>query len=58
MLEGLGVNQTKIYWSTDIDITKLEGGVSCSCICIIISCRNYAILKFDREERSIGGVCF
>ncbi len=28
--EGLGVDQTKVYWSTDIDITKLVGGVSCS----------------------------
>jgi len=30
MLEGLGVDQTKAYCSSNIDITKLASGVSCS----------------------------
>jgi hypothetical protein len=30
MLEGLGVDQIEVYWNTNIDITKLVGGVSCS----------------------------
>ncbi len=37
MLEGLGIDQTKIYQSTDIDITKLAGGISCSYRCILVS---------------------
>jgi len=55
---GLGVDHTKIYWSSNIDITKLVGEVSCSCRYIIISCKNYVVLEFDKEEWSIGGVCF
>jgi hypothetical protein len=43
MLEGLGVYQTKVYWITNIDITKLVGGALCSYICIITSYRNYVI---------------
>ncbi len=58
MLEGLKVDQTKVYESTDIDITKLAGGVSCLYRCIIISCRSYVVLKFDKEEWSADGVCF
>jgi hypothetical protein len=37
MSKGLGVDQTKVYPSTNIDITKLACGISCSYICIIIS---------------------
>ncbi len=28
MSKGLGVDQIKVYWSTDINIIKLAGGVS------------------------------
>jgi hypothetical protein len=38
MSKGLEIDQTKVYWNTDIDITKLAGGVSCSYRCILISC--------------------
>jgi len=58
MSECLGVDHIKVYWSTDIDITKLVGGVSCSYRCIITSCRSYVVLEFDREEWSTSGVCF
>jgi hypothetical protein len=44
MLASLGVDQTKVYWNTNIDITKLAGGVSCSYICIFISCGSYVVL--------------
>jgi hypothetical protein len=50
MLKGLKVDQIEVYQSTDIDITKLAGGVSCSYRCIIISCRSYVVFEFDKEE--------
>jgi hypothetical protein len=50
VFEGLGVDRTKVYSSTDIDITKLVGGVSCSYICIITSCKSYVVSEFDKEE--------
>ncbi len=58
MLESLGVDQTKAYWNTNVDITKLVGGVSCSYKCIITSCRSYVVSEFNREEWSTGGVYF
>jgi hypothetical protein len=27
MLEGLEIDQTKVYWSNNIDITELAGGI-------------------------------
>jgi hypothetical protein len=48
--EGLKVDQTKVYWSTNIDITKLASGVSCSYKCIIINYRSYVVSEFDKEE--------
>ncbi len=50
MSKGLGLDQTKVYRNIDIDITKLASGVSCSYRCIITSCKNYVISKFDKEE--------
>jgi hypothetical protein len=47
MLKGLGIDQTKV---TNIDITKLAGGVSCSYKCILISYRGYVASKCNREE--------
>jgi hypothetical protein len=41
--KGLGVDQTKVYWNTTIDITKLIGGVSCSYRCIITNCKSYVV---------------
>jgi hypothetical protein len=58
MLEGLGVDQTKVYWNTDIDITKVASGVSCSYKCIFINYGSCVVLKFNKEEWSTGGVCF
>jgi hypothetical protein len=58
VLESLGVDQTKVYWRTNIDITKLVSGVLCSYKCIITSCRSYVVSKFNKEEWSIDGVCF
>jgi len=58
MSKGLGVDQTKVYQSTNIDITKLASRVSCSYRCIIINCKSYVVSKFDKEECSIDGVCF
>jgi len=52
MSKGLGVDQIEVYWSTNINIMKLASVVSCSYICIIISCRNYVVSKFDKEEWS------
>jgi hypothetical protein len=37
MSEGLEIDQIEVYWSIDIDITKLVSGVSCSYKCILIS---------------------
>jgi hypothetical protein len=50
MSEGLEIDQIEVYWSIDIDITKLASGVSCSYKCIIINDRSYVILKFDRKS--------
>ncbi len=58
VLETLGFDKTKVYWSTNIDIIKLASGVLCSYKCIITSYRSYAVSKFNNEEWSIGGVCF
>jgi hypothetical protein len=37
MSKGLGIDQILVYCNTDIDITKLAGGVSCSYKCIFVS---------------------
>jgi len=58
VLESLGVDHTKIYWNTNIDITKLEGGVLCSYRCIITNYTSYVASKFNKEEWLIGGICF
>ncbi len=58
MLEGLGIDQTKVYWNTDIDLTKLASGVSCSYKCILISCEGHVVLKCNKEEWSTSSVCF
>jgi hypothetical protein len=43
MLEGLGVDQIEVYSSTNIHVAKLANGVSCSYICIFISCGSYVV---------------
>jgi hypothetical protein len=50
MSEDLGIDQTKIYLSTYIDIIKLVGGVSCSYKCIFISYGGHPVSKCNREE--------
>ncbi len=50
MLEGLRINQIEVYWSIDIDITKLAGGVSCSNTCILISCAGHVVSECNKEE--------
>ncbi len=57
MLEGLGIDQTKVYWGTDIDITKLASGVSCSYRCNLISCGGYVVLECNKEKWSNSSVC-
>ncbi len=37
MSKGLGIDWTKVYWSTDTDITKLVGGISCSYKCAFVN---------------------
>ncbi len=58
MLEGLGVDQIEVYWSIDVDITELVGGVSCSYKCIFVSYGNYVVSNFNKEEWSTSSVCF
>jgi hypothetical protein len=58
MWEVLRVDQTKVYENTNIDITILVGGVSCSYICIFISYGSYVVSEFNKEEWSHDGVCF
>jgi hypothetical protein len=58
MSKGLGIDQTKVYWSTDIDIIKLVGGVSCSYKCTLVSCGGYVVSECNKEEWSISSVCF
>jgi hypothetical protein len=53
VLEVLGVDQTKVCWSIDVNITKLVIGVSCS-----YKFRCYVVSGFDKEEWSTGGVWF
>jgi hypothetical protein len=58
MLKGLGVDQIEVYRSTNIDITKLASGISCSYTCIIISYWSYVVSKFDKEKWLTSDVCF
>ncbi len=58
MLEGLGIDQIEIYWNTNISITKLAGGVSCSYRCIFVSCGGYVVSKCNKEKWPISSVCF
>ncbi len=58
MLEGLGIDQTKVYWNNNIDIAKLAGGVSCSYKCIFVSYGGYVISKCNREEWLTNNECF
>jgi hypothetical protein len=58
MSKGLEIDQTEVYWSTNIDITKLVGGVSCSYKCTLISCGGYVVSKGNKEEWSTNNVCF
>jgi hypothetical protein len=58
MLKGLGIDQIEVYWNTDIDITKLAGGVSCSYGCIFVSCEGYVVSEYNREEWSTNSLCF
>jgi hypothetical protein len=57
MLKGLGIDKIEVYWSINIDITKLASGLSCSYKCILVSCGGYAILECNKEEWSISTVC-
>jgi tRNA uridine 5-carbamoylmethylation protein Kti12 len=50
MLKGLGVDQTNVYRSTDIDITKLASEISCSYKCIFINYGSFVVLEFNKEE--------
>jgi hypothetical protein len=47
--EGLGIDYIKVYWSIDIDITKLAGGISCSYRCVLVSYGGYVVSKRNRE---------
>jgi hypothetical protein len=58
MSKDLGIVQVEVYLSIDINITKLVSGVSCSYRCIFVSCGNYVVLEFNKEECSTSSVCF
>jgi hypothetical protein len=58
MSKGLRIELIEVYWSTNIDITKLASGISCSYICILVSYGGYAISKRNKEEWSTKSVCF
>ncbi len=57
MSEGLGIDQIKVYWSINIDITKLAGGILCSYRCVLVSCGGYVVLECKREEWSTNIIC-
>jgi hypothetical protein len=38
MSKGLGIDQKEVYWSIDIDITKLASGISSLYKCILVRC--------------------
>jgi hypothetical protein len=48
MSKGLGIDYTKVYLYTNIDITKLAGGISCSYRCGLVSCGGYVTRKSDQ----------
>ncbi len=43
MSEGLGIDEIEVYWSIDIDITTLVGGISCLYKCVLVSYGGYVV---------------
>jgi hypothetical protein len=50
MSKGLRIDQREVYCNTDINTTKLVGGVSCSYKCIFVSYGGDVISEHNMED--------
>jgi hypothetical protein len=50
MSKGLGIDQREVYCNTDINITKLASGVSCSYKCIFVNYGCDVVSKHNMED--------